>query len=117
MIPNNTSADSSQVADVARTSIEASSMASAARKFSVKEDTSPGIDSLHTGPWASSGMPPTRLATKGVPQASDSRSTFGIPSEWLDNTVRSAARYQSGSWLCGTDPTNDTVPDSPSNRL
>ena len=44
-----------------------------------------------------SGMPPTRGATTGVPHASASRITLGIPSDRLDSTNTPAARYQSGN--------------------
>ena len=46
---------------------------------------------------AISGMPPTRLATHGVPHAEASSNTFGTPSEWLGNTSTSAARNHPGS--------------------
>ena len=55
-----------------------------------------------------SEMPPTLLATNGVPQASDSLSTFGSPSDRLGKTVRSAARYQSGSSSWSFGPRNVT---------
>jgi hypothetical protein len=38
-----------------------------------------------------SGMPPTRVATTGRPQESDSRTTFGVPSIQLGSTTRSLA--------------------------
>ena len=44
-----------------------------------------------------------------MPQASDSRSTFGSPSDRLGSTVKSAARYQSGSSSWSFGPTNVIV--------
>src|SRR5262249_22566802 len=44
-----------------------------------------------------SGIPPTLLATNGVPHACDSSSTLGTPSDRLGSTVTSAARYQSAN--------------------
>jgi hypothetical protein len=58
---------------------------------------SPGGTRSRSGSIATSAMLPTREATKGTPEASDSRSTLGMPSDQLERTVRSAARYQSGS--------------------
>ena len=52
--------------------------------------------------WAISGIPPTRLATHGTPQADASRSTFGTPSEWLGKTNTSTARNQRGNSACGS---------------
>ena len=49
-------------------------------------------------------MPPTRLATNGVPQAAASLSTVGNPSERLGSTKSVAARYHSGNSSLGFGP-------------
>ena len=49
-------------------------------------------------------MPPTRLATNGVPQAAASLSTVGNPSERLGSTKSVAARYQSANSSLGFGP-------------
>ena len=63
---------------------------------------------------AISGMPPTLLATHGVPHDEASRRTLGTPSEWLGRTNTSAARYQRGSSDCLMVPANQTRPVNPS---
>src|SRR4051812_26066480 len=61
-----------------------------------------------SGEFSTSGIPPTLLATTGVPHAIDSSRTFGHPSRELASTLAFAALYQVfRSWF-GTDPTSVT---------
>src|SRR3712207_5649291 len=55
----------------------------------------------------------TPLATDGVPQAIDSSSTLGTPSERLGRTVTSAALNHAGNWRCAIGPRNFTNGSSP----
>src|SRR5205085_3428914 len=60
-----------------------------------------------------SGTPPTRVATTGVPQASDSVTTFGHPSRSLARQLTSAALNQEPSSSLGLFPINHTRSCSP----
>src|SRR5579864_7971131 len=93
------SADCSQLFIVAEAGhgAPAARDASACSMPAAKALASSGRTSQLAPSTAISGIPPTRLATKGVRQASDSRSTLGTPSERLGNTTKSAQRYQSGN--------------------
>src|SRR5690606_18734155 len=62
---------------------------------------SPGATSTPQSASITSGIPPTRVATTGRPQASASTSTLGWPSEWLGSVTRSAAAIHSATPVAG----------------
>src|SRR5207248_7159393 len=104
------SADADQSAVGDPTSAADGESSSEMRMAFANDAASPAGTSRFAGPEAaSSGTPPTRLATNGVPHASDSRSTLGIPFDRLGRTVRSAARYQSGNSAGVFNPANWTT--------
>src|SRR5216683_5133709 len=63
-----------------------------------------------------SGTPPTRVATTGVPHARDSINTFGQPSLQLDKQLTSAALYHKLSFSFDWSPGSDTRPCKPFSR-
>eukprot|EP01137_Pigoraptor_chileana_P014860 Opistho-2@70053 len=74
---------------------------------------SPGGASRPAPRWATSGTPPTRLATNGVPHADASRRTFGTPSDRLGSARSDAARNQTGSRSWAMTPWNRTRSPTP----
>ena len=81
------SADSAHPVDRDRGREDGPHSANAWAIASARAVGSPGATRRLDPSSAISGIPPTRLATNGVPQANDSRSMLGDPSDRLGKTV------------------------------
>src|SRR3954447_8673613 len=98
------------MSSVAAASIDTGTKRRAIRLRAVNACAMPSASASGSSAWtnrsmsgsAISGTPPTRDATNGVPDAIDSSSTFGTPSDRLGRTVTSTARYQSARSLWRT---------------